>query len=167
LVAFVAARQPGVAIDLGCGTGTQARYLAAHGWRVTAVDFVPRAVEQAARADAGSAVTWRVADVTVPSEVDPDGHLAGRCDLLLDNGCLHGLTGPQRVGWASTVRHLAAADASLLVRAAAPRRRVGIGPSGIEESVLRTILGPDWQPSATPARKGRDWYHYVLRRAAG
>ena len=37
----------GTALDLGCGTGDSSIYLAQHGWKVTAVDFVPRALDKA------------------------------------------------------------------------------------------------------------------------
>lgn len=40
---------PGRALELGCGTGTNAVYLARHGWQVAAVDLVDRAVRQARR----------------------------------------------------------------------------------------------------------------------
>lgn len=48
---FIARTPPGKAVDLGCGTGTNAITLARHGWRVTGVDFVPKAI-LAARAKA-------------------------------------------------------------------------------------------------------------------
>ena len=35
------------ALELGCGTGDASIYLAKRGWRVTAVDFVPSALEKA------------------------------------------------------------------------------------------------------------------------
>jgi SAM-dependent methyltransferase len=37
---------PGAALDLGCGAGGDALWLARHGWQVTAVDVSPTAVEQ-------------------------------------------------------------------------------------------------------------------------
>jgi Methyltransferase domain len=39
----------GRALDLGCGTGTDTIYLARHGWDVTAVDMVPKALAIARR----------------------------------------------------------------------------------------------------------------------
>ena len=48
LVALVegpAALRPGRALELGCGTGTDTTYLATHGWDVTAVDMVPKALD--------------------------------------------------------------------------------------------------------------------------
>lgn len=40
---------PGHALDLGCGEGRNAIWLAEQGWQVTAVDFSPVALERAAR----------------------------------------------------------------------------------------------------------------------
>ena len=54
------------ALDLGCGTGTQAIYLARHGWQVTGVDFMVRPLEEAKRraAAAGVQPTWVQGDIT-------------------------------------------------------------------------------------------------------
>lgn len=47
LVAEVAALRPGRALDLACGEGRNAVWLAAQGWQVTAVDFSDVALEKA------------------------------------------------------------------------------------------------------------------------
>jgi SAM-dependent methyltransferase len=152
---------PGVAVDLGCGNGGQARYLAARGWEVTGVDFIPEAIEAARRDDADAMVTWRVADVTQPSAVDPDGALAARVTLLLDNGCLHGIPERDRPGWARTADALAAPGCRLLVRAAG-RGYGGIGPRGISPGDLTALLGNRWRPSPSP---GPGWF--LFTRASG
>ena len=36
----------GPALDLGCGTGDSSIYLVQHGWKVTGVDFVPKALDK-------------------------------------------------------------------------------------------------------------------------
>jgi SAM-dependent methyltransferase len=60
LVAEVADLTPGRAIDVGCGEGADAIWLAQHGWSVTAIDVsdiaLGRAREAAARA--GVSVEW-------------------------------------------------------------------------------------------------------------
>jgi SAM-dependent methyltransferase len=45
--------RPGHALDAGCGHGSDALWLAAHGWRVTAVDFASTALDHA-RSAAGT-----------------------------------------------------------------------------------------------------------------
>ncbi len=55
---------PGRALDLACGEGRNALWLAGLGWAVTAVDFSPVAIEKARRLEtaAGAGVEWVVAD---------------------------------------------------------------------------------------------------------
>lgn len=66
---------PGTALDLGCGEGGDAIWLAKHGWKVTGVDVSPTAVERA-RAAARSAdlitgsVTFVAADLATWQPTD-------------------------------------------------------------------------------------------------
>lgn len=48
LAAIVADLSPGRALDLGCGEGGDAMWLAEHGWQVVGVDISPTALERAA-----------------------------------------------------------------------------------------------------------------------
>jgi SAM-dependent methyltransferase len=70
LVAEVTGLPAGAALDAGCGQGADALWLARHGWRVTAVDVSPTAIDDARDlaahhgADIASRVTWVVADLT-------------------------------------------------------------------------------------------------------
>lgn len=65
LVAEVEALEPGRALDLACGEGQNAVWLASLGWEVTAVDYadvaVAKGIERAARA--GVAVDFQVRDL--------------------------------------------------------------------------------------------------------
>jgi SAM-dependent methyltransferase len=155
-VRVAAGQTPGRAVDLGCGTGLQARHLAERGWAVTAVDFVASAVAAARRIDKDRRVTWRVGDVTDVSTVDTDGRLRHAVDLILDNGCLHGVADPDRPAWVATVNALAAPGATLLVRAAPRRRARGVGPRGLDGDELRRLIGDGWDEY--PAESG--WYRF-------
>lgn len=60
-------RPPGTALDAGCGAGAEAIWLGQQGWRVTAVDIAPAALQRAAAqaADQGVRdVRWLRADLT-------------------------------------------------------------------------------------------------------
>lgn len=56
--------EPGTALDLGCGEGGDALWLARMGWSVTAVDISPSALAIGAAAQrAGDDITWIAADL--------------------------------------------------------------------------------------------------------
>jgi 2-polyprenyl-3-methyl-5-hydroxy-6-metoxy-1,4-benzoquinol methylase len=96
---FIARATPGRALDLGCGTGTNAITLARHGWQVTGVDFVPQAIRTARRkaAEAGLKIEFHTADVTDLSL------LGGGYDYVLDIGCLFTLKEKERVRYAGAL----------------------------------------------------------------
>ncbi|WP_030255834.1 class I SAM-dependent methyltransferase [Streptomyces violens] len=57
-------------VDIGCGTGTQTRYLAAHFNRAVGVDLSQEAVAHARRADAGKVAEFRQLNAADPAAVD-------------------------------------------------------------------------------------------------
>jgi SAM-dependent methyltransferase len=77
--------RPGTALELGCGTGADAIYLAGRGFEVTAVDISPIAIERArVRAEQeGGLVRFVQADVL------EFGRTAGQFDLVYDAGFYH------------------------------------------------------------------------------
>jgi len=84
--------KPCRAIDLGCGTGANAIYLAQHGFDVTGVDYADAAIEKAqSRArEAGVQVNFIVDDLTNLR------HIPGKFAFLLDYGVLDDLRPRQR-----------------------------------------------------------------------
>ncbi|MBN1437790.1 MAG: GNAT family N-acetyltransferase [Anaerolineales bacterium] len=97
LVRTIADLPPGRAIDIGCGTGTNLRFLAEREWRVTGVDFTPRAIAKARRKLSSFSPTLIVADVTDLASLS----LPGPYDLALDMGCFHGLSPEERKRYAA------------------------------------------------------------------
>jgi 2-polyprenyl-3-methyl-5-hydroxy-6-metoxy-1,4-benzoquinol methylase len=104
---------PRTALDLGCGTGDSSIYLAKHGWQVTGVDFVAKAVDKArAKAEANKvAVNFALADVT---RLSSEG-VGSNFGLIVDNGCLHGIIPEDRDAYVREVTAVAAPDARLLL----------------------------------------------------
>jgi cyclopropane fatty-acyl-phospholipid synthase-like methyltransferase len=80
------------AIDLGCGTGSNAIFLAQHGFDVTGVDFAAPAIEKARRRAnaAGVRVQFVVDDLTNLQKV------RGPFDFLVDYGALDDLRAKDR-----------------------------------------------------------------------
>ena len=70
LVAEAAGLAPGTALDIGCGEGADAVWLARRGWQVTAVDFAATALQRgaagaaAAGEEVAARIEWLRADVT-------------------------------------------------------------------------------------------------------
>jgi SAM-dependent methyltransferase len=138
----------GRALDIGCGTGRDAVYLAEQGWTVTAVDGVERALSKA-RARARSAnieVNWVQGNVCQLQELG----IGEDFSLLLDRGCFHDFTDDQREQYARGVSAVSGPGALLLLFAFQPRRR-GFGPRGVTPAELTRHFGGDWQLlSSTP-----------------
>jgi cyclopropane fatty-acyl-phospholipid synthase-like methyltransferase len=131
---------PGRALDVGSGKGAKAIYMATHGWKVTGVDNVPRAVAQARkRAEAARAtVDFRLGDVTRLLSLD----LEPGFDLLIDFGCFHGLQGAQRDAYARGVTALAAPGARLLMMAFG--KAIPPVSAGVTEAEPLTRFGDSW-----------------------
>jgi SAM-dependent methyltransferase len=78
LVSQLSQLAPGRALDVGCGEGGDAIWLAEHGWTVSGADISPVALERAAQhaQAAGAAITeriqWRQADLFA-EDADPFG----------------------------------------------------------------------------------------------
>jgi cyclopropane fatty-acyl-phospholipid synthase-like methyltransferase len=112
-MAFIEENPPGRALDLGCGTGTNAINLAKHGWLVTGVDFVGKAIRSARRKSrqAGVQVDFRQEDVTRLRGI------TGQFDLVLDIGCFHSLTAEGKAAYVQNLERLLAPEGTFLMYA--------------------------------------------------
>ena len=133
---------PARALDLGCGTGTDAVFLARHGWQVTGVDSVARPLQAARRRaqEAGVEVAWVQGSVAA---LDTLG-LAGPFHFVYDVGCFHGLSDDERNGYVRAVTALSATSATMLLFAFLPGRR-GPAPRGVSREELQERFGPQWE----------------------
>ncbi len=94
LVELVESRRiaPGRAIDLGCGVGVEAIYLAKNGFDVTGVDFSPTAIKRARNnaREAGVKVRFVEGDLIDLRQIN------GAYDLLVDVGALNDMNQADR-----------------------------------------------------------------------
>lgn len=156
---------PGKALDLGSGTGTNAIYLAQHGWDVTAIDFTPQPVRIARRKAeaAGAEPRFLVGDVT---KLDGMG-IGGGYSLFFDLGCYHSIPEAGRDGYARGVTAAAALGAIFLLFGFAPRQ-MRFGPSGTTRQELEARFSAWTVEEATrgdgPGRMSNlEVYWYRLR----
>jgi SAM-dependent methyltransferase len=103
------------ALDLGCGTGRNAIYLAAHGWDVTAIELIGKAIRAARRnaAAAGVAVRFIHGDASRLS----DYGIGEGFDLIVDSFCYHAIHQTSREAYAGQVTSAANVGAQLLMTA--------------------------------------------------
>ena len=158
----------GRALDLGCGYGRTAIYLAKTGWRVDGIDFVPRAIEEARRraADAGvdGQVRFHVGSVAQMHFVQPP------YDLAVDIGCMHSLTEPLQAAYRDELLRLLRPGAAYLLFAGlqSPDDDPAQGPSGIDEAALHALFAPfSLQKTEIGVTEGEDyswrsgWFWFV------
>ena len=136
---FLSRTPPGKALDLGCGTGTNAITLARHGWKVTGVDFISEAILTARKkaARSGFEIDFLVANVTDLSA------LSGPFDYVLDIGCLHSMKVEDRVRYVDSLSRLLRQQAWYMLYAWLPRQREW-GSAGISTEELESLLGADF-----------------------
>ena len=162
LIEGPAALAPDRALDLGCGTGTNVRYLAEHGWEATGVDAVPAAIDRAT-AKLGRVPHARVVlgDVTELERLD----LAGPFELVLDIGCFHSIERRRRPAYAAGVVSLTRPGARLFIFAFA--RRGAFRPLGVTPAEMATRFAPLFEPVGRirgTSPPGAAWY--LLRRVS-
>ena len=111
LIDFLSATPPGRALELGCGTGTNAITIAQHGWEVAAIDISTIAIMRAKRKarKAGVNITFFQGDVTVLDR------FTGTYDFVLDIGCYHVLSIEQRKEYAHSIGRLLKSGGTFLL----------------------------------------------------
>lgn len=130
--------RPCRAVELGCGTGCSAVWLASRGFEVTAVDLSPLAIHRARQRArvAGAPVNFLVADVTDPTI------LSGYFDFFFDCGCYHAVRLADGPGYLRTVEQVMRPSAlGLVLMGNAAEPEDGIGPPVLEEWQVRTEWG--------------------------
>ncbi len=125
---------PGRALELGCGTGTNAVALARKGFEVTAVDCAPRAL-QAARdkaANSGVDIDWIEADVQDFGEgLEP-------FDFVFDRGCYHCCRSVDLSGYLQTLKNVTHSGSRVLILAGNADEQTEHGPPRVTEDDIRS-----------------------------
>ncbi len=127
----------GTTLDVGCGTGTEAVFLARCGFRSIGVDVSSAALAMAARRAAGEGATvdWREGDALALPVAD------AAIDFINDRGCFHHIRDADRPTYVAEVARVLKPGGVLFVRGA---REAGDVPFELvtEDAIARFFRRP-------------------------
>jgi len=161
----------GKALVLGCGTGTNAVYLASKGFEVTGVDVAPTALVLAEKLATKNKVKvrWLVADVVLLPDI-------GEFDFIFDRGCYHHVQKYDAAGFVKSMDSRTKGGAHFLLLAGNANEPRHGGPPRVEETQLVDNFAKTWDfvslkeirfESQDPTRKNGPWaWSALMRRRA-
>lgn len=127
----------GSVIDLGCGTGADAVFLAKRGFDVTAVDVSPIAIERArSRAEQHDALIRFVLGDALKF-----GQTAGTFDFVFDRGFYHAIRQTNITGFLDMLWRITRPGTIYLSLSGAPREETDDGPPQVTADQIRNELG--------------------------
>ena len=160
---LVRGRAPARALDLGCGTGADAVYLAGHGWQTTGVDFAPEAIAAARKkaADAGVDAAFVVGDASRLA----DAGVRGPFDLLLDIGCYHTIPASRRDAYVAGAAGAARPGADFYLAGLADPARLWrlLGAHGIGDDEIKSRFARYFSIAGQQRRGARLVAYHLVR----
>ena len=140
MAAATAGNGPRTALDLGCGAGVFSVALALRGFKVTAVDLMPKALEFTRQRASANGVSIDC----VEQDILTWDH-RGRYSLVLDSGTLHNLSGPAARRYRNQLRKWIAPDGDFVLGHWGKRHALDwrpIGPRRRSRRTLATFFAP-------------------------
>jgi len=111
LLFYLNSHPPQAALELGCGTGTNAIIMARSGWDVTGVDFSQLAIAQAKRRASAASLSIRFLQQDATYLKNVHGPFA----LILDIGCFHSVTEKSRMRYLQQIDALLSPEGTFLL----------------------------------------------------
>jgi len=131
----------GDVLDVGCGTGENALYLASRGHEVWGVDSAPSAIAIARRKaeERGLTVTFLVQDTLNLHEIERT------FDTVIDIGLFHTLSDPERPCFVRNLSKVLKPGGNYFMLAFSEREPGGYGPRRITQKEIRAAFSDGWR----------------------
>lgn len=142
--AFVALEEAGAirgsVLDLGCGTGENALYLASRGHEVCGIDVVPVAIERARRKarERGLVADFQVGDALAL------GSQGRTFDTVIDCGLFHTFSDEDRPRYVESLRQALRPEGTCHILCFSDREPPGEGPRRVTQQEIRRTFGAGW-----------------------
>jgi SAM-dependent methyltransferase len=154
----------GRALDLGCGTGTNAIYLAQHGFTVTAIDVSRRAIALAKRKARSAELIDRIRferdDVTLMRRYA----IGQSIDFAYDIGCFHNLKAEARRRYVAALTGVLKPGAFYMLYAFEPQPdRVGVALDEIAALFDAAYRLDAMRRGSDRVGRGSAWYTLIKR----
>ncbi len=158
-----AGRIVGSVLDVGCGTGENALFVASRGHPVVGIDRVERAISRAREKakERGLAAEFLAGDAL---ELD---RLGRTFDTALDVGLFHSLDDAERPRYAAALRAALLPDGRAFLLCWSERNPWGYGPRRVTRGEIRKSFSDGWrvasiEPESLDSRLERDEVHAWL-----
>ncbi len=156
----------GRALDLGCGTGTNAIYLAQHGFTVTGIDISRRAISLAKRKARSAQLTDRVVFERGDVALLRRWAAANSIDFAYDIGCFHNLDREARQRYATALSVVLKPGAHYMLYAFEPQAdRAGVGLDDIAALFDAAFRLDGMRRGSDRGQRGSAWYTLIKRTA--
>ena len=157
--------KPGRSLDVGCGTGTNATYLARNGFEAYGLDISKVAIRKAiAKArDLGVRCDFRVMDFL---NIEAISKLPITFDVILDLGCFHSLSNQERLKYRESLGYVSKRGTIYLLWCFLRGSRWSFGPPGVDEDEAEKILSRQFQliEKRRLDTEFREMLFYIMRR---
>jgi cyclopropane fatty-acyl-phospholipid synthase-like methyltransferase len=156
-------------LDVGCGTGENALFLAQRGHEVLGVDIAPSAIEKAkAKAAArGLKATFRLLDALRLNELE------GAFDTVIDSGLFHSFSDEERPPFVRGLAAVLKPGGSYVMLAFSEREPGSDGPRRVTQAEIKATFADAWEveeireaafETRPPHARRRAWLSIVARK---
>lgn len=122
-------------LDIGCGEGDVAAWLAQQGHPTVGLDIAPAAIARARRRHPEIPGRLEFMALDICNQAPPNR----RYGVLIDRGCLHTIAPPDRPDYVRNISEVAAPDARLLLFVKAFRKGKSFGDAAEEQRVTAEV----------------------------